>query len=474
MSEAEVIALAVLGLAICLTNWRAGVFVCLISGFLLDPIRKIVPGEPVYLTAVVGVFLLATAIRATLRGVRFSLRPVHQWNKSLRLPMRLFFALVILESGITFVKTGSAVLATIGLIAYLAPLPAVILGYNFARTEQDALKFLKVYAAFTVLLLSGIYLSLAGYDWKILSSVGEGLIAFSPTGEQLTLLSGFFRAPEVAAWHAATATCALVLLFMVIKGQRAIQWIAASIVPFLLVALVFTGRRKFIVEIAMFGCLYLFLLSVFHTSAVKSALILVASIVLTFGAYTYLIPPDATGRVLPYYGRAAIVNEEGSGRLFGMTVDSFTYVIAQNGLLGAGAGLGSQGAQHFGGGAVVVGDAAEGGLGKVLAELGILGLVLLSWIGIALLRYSWSIVAFTRKKDVSASKLSFGLMSLMAANGIVFATAHQVFGDPFVLIILGFMIGFLFAVPKMSERALALRQREQVLSGAPSVQYTVR
>jgi hypothetical protein len=471
MSEAEVIALAVLGLTICLANWRAGVFVCLISGFLLDPIRKIVPGEPVYLTALVGVFLLATAIKATLRGIRFSFRPIHQWNKALRLPMQLFFALVIVETAITFSKTGSPVLTIIGLIAYLAPLPAVILGYNFARTEQDALKFLKVYAALTVLLLSGIYLSLAGYDWKILTSVGEGLVAFSPTGEQMTLLSGFFRAPEVAAWHAATAICAMVLLFIMIKGQKLIKWGAAMMVPFLLAALVLTGRRKFLVEIGLFGCLYVTSLTIFHTSAIKSALVLASGIVLTFAAYSYVTPEETAGRILPYYGRAMTVHEEGSGRLFGMTMDSFTYVIQQNGLLGAGAGLGSQGAQHFGGGSDVVGLAAEGGLGKVLAELGVLGVLLLCWLGIGLLRYSWAIVDFARRKDPQASKLAFGLISLVVANGVVFAIAHQAFGDPFILIVLGFMVGFLLAVPRILDRAGALL-REQIPLDSYAVHYT--
>jgi hypothetical protein len=152
-------------------------------------------------------------------------------------------------------------------------------------------------------------------------------------------------------------------------------------------------------------------------------------------------------------------------------MDSFTYVIQQNGLLGAGAGLGSQGAQHFGGGSDVVGLAAEGGLGKVLAELGVLGVLLLCWLGIGLLRYSWAIVDFARRKDPQASKLAFGLISLVVANGVVFAIAHQAFGDPFILIVLGFMVGFLLAVPRILDRAGA-PLREQIPLDSYAVHYT--
>ena len=38
---------------------------------------------------------------------------------------------------------------------------------------------------------------------------------------------------------------------------------------------------------------------------------------------------------------------------------------------------------------------------------------------------------------------------MLVANAFVFVTAHQIFGDPFVLSLLGFLIGFVMAVPRM-------------------------
>jgi hypothetical protein len=45
-----------------------------------------------------------------------------------------------------------------------------------------------------------------------------------------------------------------------------------------------------------------------------------------------------------------------------------------------------------------------------------------------------------------------GLMAFLTTNAFVFTIAHQVFGDPFVLIILGFFVGFILAMPKMQQK----------------------
>lgn len=162
-----------------------------------------------------------------------------------------------------------------------------------------------------------------------------------------------------------------------------------------------------------------------------------------------------TTEIRPYYERGVSVRNDVTQRVSVMTLESFQYVIAQNGILGSGAGTGSQGAQHFGGGANIVGGAAEGGLAKVLAELGIPGLVLLLWLVISLARYLWSIIlyiTYVRDVDPALSKLVFGLVAFLITNGFVYIVAHQVFGDPFVLIVLGFFLGFVMAMPKMHPR----------------------
>src|SRR5258708_21261975 len=113
----------------------------------------------------------------------------------------LFMVLVVIQSVVTFIRFGSPILSTIGFLAYVTPVPGILLGYHFARRHEETYKFIKVYLAVTVLMLGGVYLSYFGFDWRTLNSVGEQLFVYNIQKGALLLRSGFFRAPEVAAWH---------------------------------------------------------------------------------------------------------------------------------------------------------------------------------------------------------------------------------------------------------------------------------
>jgi hypothetical protein len=458
MTDLEIYGLLAVGLAVCFANWRTGVFICFVVGFLQDPVRKVVADQPVFFTALVGAPLAMTVLGAHLRRVRISFKPIHAWNKSLRLPLGLFVLLVLAQTVVGFINTGSVIIAGIGLLAYLAPLPAILLGYQFSRSARDIVKLIKFYVLGSILMVSGVYLSYLGYDWKTLISVGEGLIAFAPTGEKLVLYSGFFRSPEIAAWHAAASVCLLIILAAVISRQNFFKLGAGALAPFLLGAILFTGRRKFLVEIFLFLSSYGLLLLWSQRSAIKSAALMRLALIFASGVaaasvgYIYFASDVTTTNALPYYARGASVQQDVGERVSGLTAQSFQYVMAQNGVLGSGAGTGSQGAQHFGGGSRLVGGAAEGGLGKVLAELGVPGLVLLLWLAISLARYLWSVLSVIKEGDPQLSKLALGLLAFLVTNGFVYAIAHQVFGDPFILIILGFFLGFVMAMPRMVQK----------------------
>jgi hypothetical protein len=458
MSNFEVYGLLAVAMAVCFANWRTGVFICFLVGFLQDPVRKLMPGEPVVMTALVGAALAVTVLGAHLRRVRISFKPIHSWNKALRVPLDLFVLLVLAQTVVGFINTGSAIIAGIGLLAYLSPLPAILLGYQFSRSAREITGLVKFYVFGSVLMVSGVYLSYLGFDWKTLVSVGESLIAYAPTGEKLVLYSGFFRSPEIAAWHAAAAACALITLAVVSRGRLLIKLAAGALTPFLLGAILFTGRRKFLVEIFLFVSTYILLLvwsqrkSNESAAMVRLAMVFASGVAIASIAYI-LVASDATStNVRPYYARGATVQEDVAERVSVMTIDSFQHVIAKNGVLGSGAGTGSQGAQHFGGGAQIVGGAAEGGVAKVLAELGLPGIALLGWLAVSLIRYLLSILSAIKGKDPQLSRLALGLLAFLVTNGFVYIVAHQVFGDPFVLIILGFLLGFVMAMPRIVQR----------------------
>ena len=61
---------------VCVAHWRAGVIVTLLFGLGLDPLRKLVPGEPLFLSVLVFALVGATLLGARLRGVQLTLRPL--------------------------------------------------------------------------------------------------------------------------------------------------------------------------------------------------------------------------------------------------------------------------------------------------------------------------------------------------------------------------------------------------------------
>lgn len=453
MNEYLLLLIAAVGLIVCVANWRIGFLLCVVVGCLQDPIRKLIPDEPIYITSAVILYVAATCLGAYLKGRRFSLQPIHSWNNSLRIPLALFSAIVVIQSVVTFVKFGSPVLAAIGLFAYVTPLPGILLGYHFARREQETHRFIKFYIFMNVLMISGVYLSYADFDWEVLKQVGEGLVVYSMEKGVLVLRSGFFRAPEVAAFHAATSICFLIILFMVLKKHFLLKFATGGLILFFWGALLLTGRRKFMLEIFVFLAVYGALMMLVRKRAsrtVRTSFLLIIGLTVASAAYSSFVPDEIRAGIDPYYERGVTVQEDAADRASLMTVESFGFIIEQNGAFGAGAGTGSQGAQHFGGGAEIVGGAAEGGLGKIIAELGLPGLALIIWLAVGLARYFWSIInEVKRQADFARTSLTFGFVAMVVANAFVFVTAHQIFGDPFVLSLLGFFIGFIMAVPRM-------------------------
>ncbi len=104
---------------------------------------------------------------------------------------------------------------------------------------------------------------------------------------------------------------------------------------------------------------------------------------------------------------------------------------------------------------------AEGGLGRVLAELGLPGLFCLLWLAIGLLRIIRAIVREARTSRRRQAVLIYGLVSFIPSHAVVFVTAHQVYGDPFVLLVLGAFVGFAMSARRIAalEAVRAARAR---------------
>jgi len=426
------------------------VWITLAVGFLQDPLRKLWPGQPVFLVATCLVFFAAAFAGALLRGLRLEDPFLRSLRRALRGPLSLMAILLVSGILLTIAKTQSAAVVVIGVISYFTPLPAVLMGYRFARKPWRIDRFIGGYVAAVCVMASGVYLYMLGYDNVLLVPVTEWLDVYGPHGT-VHLLPGFFRTAENAAWHGSSAIC-LLIVRQAMRHQRASsQWLAATVASYLTGAVLLTGRRKAVVEIGVFFVLY-GILAFLQRRGSRRVLSIGLASVLGSALFVKLGYFDAlTGSgAIAYVERGQSVVAEISDRV-DVTLRSYKQVIAANGVFGAGVGMGSQGAQHFGAGMVAVGGAAESGPAKVLAELGVPGICVAAWLLFSAGRLMWRKLTVLRRSRARSFIAANGLVCFLAANGAVFLVNHQIFGDPFVLLMLGWITGFILALVREAE-----------------------
>lgn len=442
MTEITALAAAIM-LAVSFFDLRKGVYLTLAAGFLQDPIRKLLPGEPVQVTAFVALLAIAVFAGSYLRGRNANFRAIPGWKHFVVVPFRLFVGVVALQSLMGVVNTGSAIVGVIGLLAYLVPVIAAAISILYCQSPRDIERVLWVYVALCLGMTSGLYLSQFGQEWDILRTVGEPLFVYPLSGGEQALPAGFFRAPETAGWHAAMAVCILTLL--VVSGRSvSLNWAGAILIPVFLGAVVFAGRRKYLYEVLAFIFIYGSMLIYVQRGGGKMKLVLfgllsgaIAVGAMTLGYYgddplEIALRPGDSGEAEGVVGMAL-------ARVLGNSIESFGYVIDENGFFGSGAGTGSQGAQHFG--ETITGLSSEGGFAKVLAELGVPGILIACWLLFNVARLIWSLLKRLGAEQAPVVRMTCGIIAVLVANGFVFVGAHQIFGDPFVLILLGFLLG---------------------------------
>jgi hypothetical protein len=455
-----VVAAVVLAAAV---NWRWGLYAVVVMALLQDVFRKLMPGEPVYFVVLSGVVFAAACISAAAQGVSLSPTSIPGWRRYLAAPFAVFVFILALQAARGYATTGSYVAVAIGLLTYLAAIPAVMFGYQFAARLgfTEVRRVILFYAVCVTVAAASLYLEYTGVDWAILGQVGEGLQIYDRAVGALTSVAGVFRSSEIAAWHIGGAICFLALLAAMRRLTLSSALMVAAIVMLLLIGTV-TGRRKLYVEVALFVAVFFSLATIFGRGAIKTGLLVACVGLLTYGALSYYLPRDAEpeggGRAYSaYLERSASVSGDTVERFENLGIAPIYWAYRRAGLLGAGLGTGSQGASQFGGGGF--GGAAEGGLGKITLELGIPGLVVAGWLAVASIGLVLRLMRSTVTMPTRVARLSYGLVGFLVANAATFAVATQVFADPSVLIILGISAGFLLAAPAMARREVTSRQQ---------------
>lgn len=440
-----IIFLAYLALAAAVTviDWRRGVPLLVLTGVLQDPARKLTPNQPVAMTMSVIVIYVAIMIASQARLQRalgeFTKRFSGIWAA---LGLTFFFIGLAAVNGLITNGVGLWRVPMISLFIYLAPLPAVLIGYMYLDREETLYRFLMLYSIVTSAALVGTVLEYIRFDSHVLGMVKQtgDYIRYLP-GMEVRMLSGFYRGPDIMAWHAATLTCIGIAMVVRAGIQRSALW-WSLVASWGCYNAIISGRRKAVYFIAVFAAVFIWRyfrqLKTQHVIGFAVAAIAIA----------FVIHEVSSHQESSVYTRAALTTQqEVTDRLEGGLFDT----IRQFGYLGAGLGVATQGAYHVADdSATVVTGWQEGGLGKLAVELGVPGLLAVAFL---VWRVFFTMNRIARFPDLpGTSQLGRAMLfALIVANILNFAASAQAYSDPVLTLLTAFLAGCLFATSKLDE-----------------------
>ncbi|HVR40519.1 MAG TPA: hypothetical protein VMU84_15595 [Thermoanaerobaculia bacterium] len=450
MSSVTVIfyAFVAFALAVALVDWRRGWLLAILVGVLQDPARKLTPNTPVVMSFTI-VLIFFTILFVQHMRLQNEARDLSRRfpNLTVTFAIFLFFLVLAAINGMFTFGFSNWKVPAISLFIYVVPLTSVLLGYAWVRTEDDIHNFFRFYSIVTAIALIGTPLEYLRVKWAALGTVAipEDYIRHLP-GLQIRLLSGFYRAPDIMGWHA--ATLAAICLAMGIKAgvlRRAWPWMLGAGWGFF--NCLISGRRKAVYYVAVFALTFLWR---YFRKLTAAQVIALALTMVTLGFVARELSKNETSSV---YTRGTVTSKD---EIFVRLEGGFRETIQQFGLMGAGLGYATQGVRHFLGTQSDVGW-QEGGLGKLTVELGVPGLAAGVLLMIVLLRLLLRVSAVP---DIeSSSQITRAtLFALLAANVVNFMVAAQAYSDPVLTLTTAFFVGALLATTTLDERVQVPQQ----------------
>lgn len=440
------IALAAL---ITFDNWRRGIFFLILIASVQDPVRKMIPGAPGYLVLSIMPVWFAMLFRT------FSFFNAYWQNMSghfprLSLNTRFFIISLIPASLISATYgPGSWQITVIGLISYSSLLLGVLLGYMHPKDNDNGIRqILVLYCIVTAVMLTGTSLEYLGMykGWRALGSSAMGMtwIQTSVRGTIVRMISGFYRSPDVMGWHSVMLSMFSVLLALKSKSSQRYLWLLFA--GWGCVGGMLCGRRKMMYMLPVFGFVITWLFWRIQSNRfqfIKIIVIVCFAVMAGYGLYQIVGP--STGVEKYYFRNAANPLERIEAHGFNALITTFR----QSGFWGEGLGTATQGIHHLH--VAKPRTWQEGGLGRIMVELGVPGFICFILLGTALAKSLWHLII--RKLDPDSENFIFlgGLFAVMCANAGSFIVSHQIFGDPFVIIFFAFICGLILSGVRTNE-----------------------
>lgn len=447
-----------LGTALAFSDWRRGIYLMLIAGMLQDPVRKLMPEAPAYMVLAFLPIFVALCMNFFSRGrpwARFlGVFPV-LGPKIVFLSFTLFLAVIVV-----FAKHGAGAwkVAAIGMISYGFPLIAVVTGFWFIQSAAAFKRLILFYCVGTAVLLAGGLLEHWHVfpQWRALGTDALGMtwVRHVP-GYVVQLTSGFYRSPDLLGWHAALLVMFSLSMSLLAKGpfSKAL-WLALA--TWGIVILLISGRNKMIfmpvIFVATVALAYMYKGNIARSMTALTAGLMAVG--LFWAANTQM---NLDEEYLLYVGAGSSAATE---RLSTAGALSIWTTFQQSGFFGEGLGTAATGARF--GGASGIKTWQESGTSKIMVELGVMGFIAMILFGIAIFR---TLLALLRTMPSRApdSLLFVGLLGILIANLASFVISHQAFGDPFIVVLTGLLLGLALSAPRWltagEHRAISVQQK---------------
>ena len=448
------LAISFLMLALIMTDWRRALPWLFGIGVLQDVLRKLTPNVPAaYILWIGAMFALVALVAYSQGALRGRWRALALGDADLLQAWSLFALVVVAQAAHAVLRWGNPLIGVLGVLFYLGPILALMVGMAYAQTQARIDRLLGTYVLIMVPASLTVYLSVDyGMQWPVLRDVGAftgSQIIIFHGGQALESLSGVFRVGELAAWHAATSIAFLSIL--VLRRPSLIRIIGAGVLGVLLVgAIVLTGRRKMLMTLTVFFSFQwvLFMLLRRGVSRLSGAMLAFALILAVGFSLLGHEEWDLASPSAAYVDRGLTVFETTDERL-DTTWNLVQSAWSRSGGIGVGAGMAGQGSRFAGGGAVAaqaVGGSAEAGLGFIIVELGLPGVLALFWLMFVLVRRLWQGLRMLARVNDQWLLYAVSFAALLIANLATFGVAVQLYSDYVVLITLGLVAGMMFTL----------------------------
>lgn len=428
-------------------DWRAAILGVLLIGLLQDVLRKLTPGVPnAYIIWSASVFMIV-AFNALLCSAFPKFKALSVNDNSVKFAWILFFAVVGIQILNSLLRFSTPVVAVFGALFYFGPIISLLLSVGYVDNEKRLRVFLKTYLYIFVPATLTVYLSPIFSDSfpvlrEIGTFVGKELIIYD-FGTMMLSFSGILRVGEIASWHA--ATCIFFLSIFAIQNPSRTKKIMLGLLIVLLVgAIILTGRRKMIVAVCIFYLVQLGLLAWIRWSVREVAVLL---FVMILGLFVALGLFESTSRDSNLYLQRGASVFTSIDERWDTAVMLMKSAFNRSKGWGLGAGAGAQGVSYAGSDqSTYVGGSAESGLGKIMVELGVVGFLTICYLVAVIARRMFLNLSAVAKMGDRYLSYQVSFLSFIVANLAVFMIATQIFGDLFILIIIGMVMGFIFKI----------------------------